>query len=158
MPTSFLNRSLTLKLALKGLVHQRRFSLAIIMNIALGVCGFLIVGIFKESFQAELATRTKSIAAGDLVVSARVPTSPELVARINNELPKPYASSEERGIVTMIAANDRSRLIELRFVDRAFPLYGTFIYQDKSVVGNAPIDSGFADIYPELQTELGSEF
>ncbi len=155
MPTSFLNRSLTLKLALKGLVHQRRFSLAIIMNIALGVCGFLIVGIFKESFQAELATRTKSIAAGDLVVSARVPTSPELIARINNELPKPYASSEERGIVTMIAANDRSRLIELRFVDRAFPLYGTFIYQDKSVVGNAPIDSGFADIYPELQTELG---
>jgi putative ABC transport system permease protein len=150
---------LSIKLALRGLITQPRFFAAIVINIALGVSGFLVVGIFSESFQNEIQKRTRSISSGDLIVSARVKPTEGQIAELEKQLPPGFSVSKEISLVTMLSHNKASRLVEMRFVDEAFPHYGDFTLTEglQILPGGMSLlaRTNKAWLYPELQRDLG---
>lgn len=114
---------LIIKLAVRQLIGQKAFALAMIMNMALGLTGFMVVDGFNRSFRAEIAQRTRQIASADIVVSSRQPWTEQIRGKVGTLIPPGGILSEETTIVSMATSHDVSRLVEARFVDANFPLY-----------------------------------
>lgn len=150
---------LPIRLALKGLRVNPGFTATAIINIALGVLGFLVVVGFNDSFLAEIRTRTKSIAAADLIASSRVKPSDETVAELRKAIPPGSTESKELSLTTMATTPTGSRLVEVRFIDAAFPMYGSLSLQKRGNSETGVAKEIFASnriwIYPELQSQLG---
>lgn len=151
--------TLPLRLAVKGLRVHRSFSIAMILNIALGVLGYLVVGGFNDSFLAEIRSRTQATAAGDLIASSRVEPPKEAVQALHDHLPPGTEESFEQSLLTMAAGPANARLVEVRFIDANFPLYGKLklnVAGEQEPRAGAKL-SGTQDawIYPELRSQLG---
>ncbi|MCX6126633.1 MAG: hypothetical protein NTV34_18020, partial [Proteobacteria bacterium] len=160
MKSLFLPRlALSFKLARKGLRVNPAFSIVMATNIALGVLGYLVVEGFNDSFLVEIRGKTRATAAGDLIASVRVQPSQETIARLNDSIPKGSEVSVEQSLLTMASGKNSSRLIEVRFIDENFPLYGNIKLTNggtQSSKAGAKL-SGTLDawIYPELRSQLG---
>lgn len=146
-------------LACRSLLAQRAFSITMIINIGLGVLGYLVVEGFNDSFLAEIRSRTQATAAADLVVSTRNKPSDEIIANLKSMIPVGSEESVEQSLLTMAAGPSASRLVEIRFIDDKFPLYGNILLRD---AGKQPERAGIqlrgtnnAWLYPELQSQLG---
>jgi putative ABC transport system permease protein len=149
---------LSLKLALRQLVTQRSFSLSMILNMALGLTGFMIVDAFNRSFRAEIAERTRQIASADLVVSSRLPWTPNITQTVQTTIPQQSVMSDETTIVSMASTSTISRLVEIRFIDQNYPLYPGLTLETigKLKAGQAQdLKPGEAWIYRELRSQLG---
>lgn len=150
---------LPFRLAWKGLKTSPGFTTTAVINIALGVLGFLVVVGFNDSFLAEIRARTKSIAAADMVASSRVKPSQEALATLRSQLPTGTVASEELSLTTMATTATGSRLVEVRFVDDTFPMYGSLQLEKAGISGpgvaRALYKTNNIWIYPELQAQLG---
>ena len=150
---------LPFRLAWKGLKTNPGFTTTAVTNIALGVLGFLVVVGFNDSFLAEIRSRTKAIAAADMVASSRVKPSDEAVATLRSHLPQGTVESEELSLTTMATTTTGSRLVEVRFVDEKFPMYGSLqLAQGGNTAPGVAKDIFNTNkiwIYPELQAQLG---
>lgn len=150
---------LPFKLALKGLRVHPGFTMTAVINIALGVLGFLVVVGFNDSFLAEIRTRTKTIAAADLTASSRVKPTAESLQALRQHLPAGTVESKELSLTTMATTKSGSRLVEVRFIDEKFPMYGNLQMQNAGVTAPGIARNIFGSnqiwIYPELLSQLG---
>jgi len=148
---------LTWRLAWRQLVSDRSFAFSMIINMALGLTGYLAVSGFNRSFLQEIRSRTRQIAGGDVVVSSRQPWSTKHLELISENLPSGAQASEEVSLVSMLSTKNSTRLVELRFVDDQFPLYGGVELRDQGKIAPGQASKMVAGdiwIYRELQSQL----
>lgn len=150
---------LTIKLAIRQLLTQRAFSISMILNMALGLTGFMVVDGFNRSFRSEIAQRTRQIASADIVVSSRQPWTDEIRSKLTQSLPSQSLISEETTLVSMANNNEASRLVEVRFVDDKYPLYqGPNLEKLGDISPSSAkndLQPGEAWVYRELRTQMG---
>lgn len=117
---------LWLKLAIRELHINRGFSTFFLINLGIGLAGFIAIHSFSESLNQHLNQNLKEILTADFVVSSNRPFTKKDREIINSTLPKGDKRAEQVVFYTMIRGNGKSRLAQMVAIDDAYPLYGQF--------------------------------
>ena len=83
------------RLALKELLNNRRFSIFFILNLSLGLAGFIALDSFQVSLDRHLTRNSKSILGADISISSRMPVPRETLNHLEQILPSPWESSKK---------------------------------------------------------------
>ena len=150
---------LLFKLAWKELRHHRGLAFSFILNLSLGLVGFLTLDAFKASVSQSLELRSKAILGADLALSARRSLTQKEMDSALASLPKGSSVRQERSFFSMAWSGSSSRLVEIRSVDSHFPNYGSlwlkYAGEIKKGTGKSIIDAQEVWIYPEVSVQLG---
>ncbi len=149
--------ALVLRLAWREIRNHPRFALFFAVNLALGFAGFVALDAFEVSVARALQERSQAYLGGDVAViaSSRPLEAGEL--QTLDDLAGPGARTAQLVILySMAGAGERARLVELRAIDGAFPLYGDITLEGG---GASPepraLGDGGAWIDPPLLEQLG---
>ena len=69
---------LWLQLAIKEITNNFKFSLFFILNLGIGLIGFIALDSFKSSIDEHLENNSKSILTADVQISSRFPLMTDL--------------------------------------------------------------------------------
>jgi putative ABC transport system permease protein len=151
---------LWLRLAWRELVNSRRFAAFFILNLTLGLTGFIALDVFKVSVENSLHDRSKALLGADLQVESnrRLTSSEDRI--ISEVIGQKFQRAEMIEMYTMAAGPMGSRLIQLRAIDNLFPFYGDLELETKGIAQSGQDRSinhnKAAWLYPELIVQLGS--
>ena len=145
-----------LKLALRQLKGSRSFALTYVLNLALGLSGFLALDLYRESFQEYFAFRARSILSSDIAIGSRRPLTDEEMQQARDILGPNNTPTLQARFLSMVASGEASRLCSLIASEPGFPLTGQFLFDDGSIVTNSKElnEGATAWIYPEVAIEL----
>jgi putative ABC transport system permease protein len=156
-----------LKYAIRELKNHWRFTLTFVLNLSIGLIGYLALTGFQDSLSNFLSERSLTLLGADISASARRPFSDEEVLKMQNVLGSENQTSKGLSLYTMAKGPARSRLISLKVFDEKFPFYGEIKLEDGKVYtsqdskifhGEDPKTNGGRRkvwIFPELQAQLG---
>lgn len=116
--------TLWIRLAFRELLRNRRFALFFIMNLSIGLMGFIALDSFNYSIQNHLQSNLKEILTGDLAVYASRPLTEDEKSTIDRVLGPNKEMAHQTTFLTMISTETASRLSRIIAVDDAYPLYG----------------------------------
>ena len=147
------------KLALSEIRNNKKFALFFILNLALGLSGFVILDIFKDSLAQTLNQRSKAILAADLEVGARRPLTDEEI-QITESTLAPYQLRKTRTLemYSMLSSPTSSRLVELRAIEEGFPFYGEIELAGSKIITSTSekdlLNENKIWLYPETLLQL----
>ncbi len=149
-----------LKLALRELLNNRRFSIFFIFNLALGLAGFIALDSFKESLDNHLGQNSQAILGADVALTSYLPFEEKTLDALEANFPQNTLSARKTTLFTMVASKDQSRLVQITGIEEGFPFYGKMVLKKKGVVEAEKIRqslsmSAEAWVYPELFFMLG---
>ena len=117
---------LAIKYAFKELRARRGFAIMYILNLSLGLFGFVLLDGFKSSFEQSLQERSKNLMAADIRISARRLIEPEKRAGLAKILPPGSEFTEYKTVYGMIRTESQSKLVEINAFAPNYPFYGFF--------------------------------
>jgi len=144
-----------LRYAWAEIFNAKRFSLFFILNLALGMFGFLSLEFFKDSLEATMQDRSRAVLGADLAAQARRALTPEetqILTREIGDAPK----TEILEIFSMAAKKGgRSTLVQVRAIAPEFPFYGQIQTSPAGLTSATLAERPSIWIYPELASQLG---
>jgi putative ABC transport system permease protein len=148
------------KLAWREIRNDRKFSAFFVLNLAIGLIGFLALNSFNSSIQEHLGRNAKGILTADLAVNATRPFT-EVELQTMEQVLRPEASTRQVSFVSMAANETNSRLAQIIAVDDGFPFYGEMQLQERGIIGADVLARELSRpviwVYPDLLTSLGLE-
>ena len=120
--------NILLQLGGRDLFRNRRFTLLFIVNIALGLTGFLIIGSFGSALHRHLDAHLREMLTADLVLQSSRPLTAQEVQTSRALAGPDSSSSEQISLYSMVKSSKVAKLAQVVAVDGAYPLYGTFRY------------------------------
>jgi putative ABC transport system permease protein len=139
-----------LRWALRELGRSWRMSLFFVLNLSLGLTGFIVLEAYKNALQDYVQLNRQKILGGDIAISARRELAEDELAAVKKALPD-FAESTTYEFFAMVASGESSRLVRVNAVDDQYPLYGGMIQSDGQRMA---IDSSGIWLYPELEQQL----
>ena len=139
--------------------NNRPFCIFYIVNLTLGLIGFISVDSFKQTLDQKVEAESKELLGADLAIRARREITADELSSVRNALPAGSEEIEAVDFFSMAAGpTGRSRLIKVVAFDQGFPFYGKFETnlhgsirgEDESLIHERP----YAWIYPELRGQL----
>ena len=122
--------SLWLRLGWREIVRNPRFTALFVVNLALGLAGFLLITAFGGSLARHLDDNLREMLGADLVLRSSRQLSAE-EQRLGRTLAGPGAvQAEQLSFYSMVRGPRQARLAHVVAVDAAHPLYGTLDYAD----------------------------
>lgn len=145
---------LWLRIAWREVRNNRRFSFFFVLNLAMGLAGFIAIDAFKVSIQKEVTSGSRRILGGDLAVTCANRTCTDDEKDI---IKSEGDSSHVLSLFSMLAAKDKTRLAQLVMVSDNFPQYGTLTFREPKQGLNAAslAEAPKCWLYPELALQLG---
>ena len=153
---------ISFKLAIRELINDRRFSILFMLNLAIGLFGFISLDGFKRSFQTLLTERSKLMLSADLGLSVRRDFSDVELGKIRELSGEKAKIQESRLLYSMMSVSEgnASKLVEIKAIEASYPFYG---YIDLKRQGRIDSKSVKADLFnnrsvwlaPELLQALG---
>lgn len=125
---------LWLQLAWKEISNNYKFSLFFVLNLSIGLIGFIALDSFKHSIDQHLVNNSKSILTADVQVSSRFPLTEVETDFAENLLDAPFVATDQIAFMSMVAANNNSRMSQLIAIEENFPHYGDIILQESGSV------------------------
>ncbi len=122
------------RLALKEIRNNARFSLFFILNLSLGLIGFIALDSFKTSIQQHLENNSKAILTADLSVSSNQPFTREELQLFSEVIAPSHGESEQVRFFSMIAGKNNSRLVRVIGIDDQYPLYGQIVLKNRGTL------------------------
>ena len=145
------------KYIFRELLNNKRFSLLFVLNLSMGLTGFIALDGFKASLDETIAQRSKTLLGADFGVSARRPILDSETDAVTKKV-KNHEQSKMIEVFSMVKAinNDRSRLVQIRAIEGNYPFYGELELKK---------DSGFVSmkgesnvwVHPEVLGQLNSK-
>ncbi|MBC87107.1 MAG: hypothetical protein CL677_07985 [Bdellovibrionaceae bacterium] len=151
---------LNLKLALKDLLNAKVQSLLIIINLSIGLVGFVTLLNFKVAIEDSIGAKSRETLGADFGISARRPLPESAVADIEKTLGKFEQKSIQLETLSMVAAESGiSRLAQIKAIEPGvFPFYGKVELDPDRLADIHELNLGpNAWVYPELLTQLDLE-
>ncbi len=150
------------KFAWREISQSRRFSLFFILNLALGLFGFLSLDTFKTSFDQSLRLQSKNMLGADLAVSSRRLLTPSESKVIDQEVGQDSLRSNAILIYSMVnVGSGQSRLVELVGIDEKFPLYGEIVLRSGTKISQSGSGSkiGAKQVWvsPEFEAQMNTK-
>lgn len=129
---------LWLQLAIKEITNNFKFSLFFILNLGIGLIGFIALDSFKSSIDEHLENNSKSILTADIQISSRFPLTAQEYELSENLLATSIEStSDQISFLSMIAGPENSRMSTLIGIDDNYPQYGDIILQESGSVARS---------------------
>lgn len=150
-----------IRYAWRELRHSPRFCLLFMLNLSLGLLGFIALDSLKRSFSDRLQGSARQMLTADLSISSRRPFTPEDLEAVQKQLPAETASQDLLTLYSMVASEKRSTLVELKGIANGYPFYGE-IRLEKSGLhrGSSPLpltDQSLIWVAPELLIQLDTQ-
>ncbi len=159
---------------IKELFNDRRFSLLFIINLTLGLVGFVALDGFRDSIDKTLYTKSKAILGADFGLSSRRPLKSEELNFVTKNYENDHSPLLKQGsllkqspllktnmveMFSMVASQQGiSRLIQIKAIEKGFPFYGKLELEKNKFADTkdfqALYDRPVAWVYPELLTQL----
>ncbi|SMD07585.1 putative ABC transport system permease protein [Desulfocicer vacuolatum DSM 3385] len=117
-------------LAFKELMRNRRFSLFFVLNLSIGLVGFIALNAFNHSIKAHLQDNLKEILTADLAVYSSRPLDKIEENIIDRVLGPQRHTARQITFFSMISGKNISRLARIVAIDDAFPLYGRITFDN----------------------------
>ena len=141
--------------------NSRSFCLFYVINLALGLVGFLTVDSFKTSLEQKVREESKLLLGADLAIRARRDLTPEELKNVKDRLPLGAETIEVVDFFSMASGPDgKSRLVKIIAMEPGFPFYGSFkLKLEGTVKGSKDMlmhERKLAWAYPELESQLGA--
>ncbi len=129
---------LWLRLAWKEISNNYKFSLFFVLNLGIGLIGFIALDSFKHSIDQHLANNSRAILTSDVEISSRFPLSGKETGFAESFLHTRFEATDQISFLSMVAANNNSRMSQLIGIEKDFPQYGDLVLQQRgSVLKNA---------------------
>ena len=90
-----------LKLALRELLNNRRFSIFFIFNLALGLAGFIALDSFKESLDNHLGQNSQAILGADVALTSYLPFEEKTLDALEANFPQNTLSARKTTLFTI---------------------------------------------------------
>ncbi len=125
-----------LPLFLRLLRHRRNAVLVFVGLYSLGLGIFLIVDGLWRRVETDLGGRSRDLLESDLQIQSRRPLTAAESLTLQTALPAGTREAYSSGFLSMVAGtNGNSRLVQIKAVDSAYPLFGAFQFEPKSSPG-----------------------
>ncbi len=121
--------NLWMRLAGKELLRNPKFSLFFILNLSIGLVGFIALNAFNYSIEAHLKNNLKEILTADLAVYSARPLNRKEKNIIHKVLGPDRQTSRQITFFSMVSGNGISRLARIVAIDDNFPLYGRILFE-----------------------------
>jgi putative ABC transport system permease protein len=112
------------RLAWREIRNHPRFAAFFAVNLALGFAGFVALDAFEDSVARALTARSQSYLGADVAITSSRPLLDQEVVALDEEAGAGARSSRAVVLFSMAGSGAHARLVELRAIDAAFPLYG----------------------------------
>lgn len=153
------------RFAVRELIYNWKISLFFILNLSIGLIGFVTLDAFNQSLQAYLQQNAKKILAADLSISARRQISDDEKAAARQVMGTPLEESEVYQFFAMLNAGTQARLVSVKAVDQNYPFYGELKLESGTIIKSgstkkimsAPVLWAAPELRPQLKIDVGSE-
>jgi putative ABC transport system permease protein len=116
--------------------NHPRFAIFFAVNLALGFAGFVALDAFEASVSRALTERSQSYLGADVSVTSPRPLEAAEIDALDTGAGPGVRTARAVVLFSMAGSAERARLVELRAIDEAFPLYGGI-----ELEANAPGDA-----------------
>ncbi len=153
---------LWIRLAWKEITNNYKFSLFFVLNLSIGLIGFIALDSFKQSIDLHLQNNSKSILTADVQISSTFPLTEVETGFAEGILASEFDATDQTAFMSMVAANGNSRQTILIGIEDGYPQYGDIILQQRGSVieGNARAELFSGDniwVARDLMVILGLE-
>ncbi|MDA9951512.1 hypothetical protein N9D31_02940 [Oligoflexaceae bacterium] len=152
--------ALALKISLFQLLSHRKFFVTFVLNLSIGLIGFVVVDAFKVAIDTQIKQKSKAVLGADLGISARRMLNEEEISKTAALLPKGTKSIQLIELYSMAYNGDKSRLVQIVALDKNYPLVPGIKLEKEGLVGKTQIDTLNKEgiwVSPELAVQLQSE-
>ena len=118
------------KLAFREIINDWRFSLFFILNLSLGLVGFIALDSFKISIQDHINLRSKAILSADLDIRANRPLKEAELKQLEDVMGGYQGKTYQLNFLSMIASQKDSKLVQIVALGEGYPLYGSIVLDD----------------------------
>jgi putative ABC transport system permease protein len=125
---------LWLQLAWKEITNNWKFSLFFVLNLSIGLIGFIALDSFKQSIDQHLQNNSKAILTADVQISSRLPLTNVETDFAENILNTDFEATDQISFLSMVAGNNNSRMSQILGIEEGFPQYGDIILQQSGSV------------------------
>lgn len=131
---------LIFKIAFRELLNSKKFVLFFILNLSLGILGFLVLHSFKTSVNDSLSARSRILLASDISISSRKELTDEQKDKISSIIETISSKAVVKSFVSEIYSmgqNDRtkkSRLVQIKMISGNYPLYGEVTLERQGIL------------------------
>ncbi|MBF0201507.1 MAG: ABC transporter permease [Desulfamplus sp.] len=123
---------LWMKMALREIIRNPGFALFFIVNLSVGLAGFIALHSFNHSIDNHLKQNLNEILGADIAVQASRPFSEEDIQVMDRVLGDGVMESRQVTFFSMLSGEENSRLVRVVAVDNSFPLYGNFVFENRA--------------------------
>lgn len=149
---------LELILAWREFRALRSLVFLLVLNLSLGLSGYLILSTFQDALKDALRGNAKANLSADLAVTIRRKFTDAELELLKQNLPAEHEQSRMYEFFSMVATGNESRLVQVKAIEGNYPLYGDLTLKSgqKIASGDPKIIVSEAQIwvYPELLTQL----
>ena len=125
---------LWIRMAFRQILRNKGFALFFILNLSMGLAGFIAVLSFGRSMDRHMDAHLKQILTADIEISANQPLSLEEISLADEVLGKDAEKARLIRFYTMARSGDDARLAEVLAIDETYPLYGGFTLLNQTPV------------------------
>lgn len=149
-----------LRIIFRELSNQKRFCILFVINLSIGLMGFISLDTFKVSLQNALAQNAKSFLSADMSLSARRVITAQELELARAELGSEVQESKLWEFFSMLSSADKktNRLVQVKAIDSQYPFYGEMRLGSGARVAYGQTKSlqraMLVWVYPEILTQL----
>ena len=125
---------LWLHLAWKEITNNYKFSLFFVLNLSIGLIGFIALDSFKHSIDQHLQNNSKAILTADVQISSNTPLTDVETGYAESILDTDFSATDQTSFLSMVAANNNSRMSLIIGIEADFPQYGDIILEQSGSV------------------------
>jgi len=125
---------LWLKLAFKEITNNFSFSLFFIVNLSIGLIGFIALDSFKNSIDNHLTNNSRAILTADAQISGNAALTDVEFTLADNIFNTNYEYSDQISFLSMVAGNEASRMSQLIGIDANYPQFGEFVLREGGIL------------------------
>lgn len=149
----------TLRWALRESKNNFRFSLFFVLNMSIGLIGFLCLDALKTSIADSSLESSKAVLSADVAVSVRRQLTDQEIQTASEAADlNQVTMGRTHEFFSMVASPKGSRLVQVKAIDETYPFYGKLRLDGNRIVqtGDArDIQSGLnVWVYPEVLAQL----
>lgn len=147
--------------AFREMFHLRRMFFLLLLNLTLGMVSYLTLSTFRQGLRDVLLNRAKETLSSDMSFSVRRQFKPEELEPMKAELGPGVQESRSLEMMSMVVAEDESRLVQVKAIDDQYPLYGKLILKTGGRVTSESdkmiLKQNAIWVYPEVLIQLKAE-
>ena len=148
------------KYVFKELGNNKRFTILFILNLAIGLAGFIALDSFKASIDSTLKSKSKVLLGADFGLSARRKITEEEILSVYKAAKTQFKinnieQSKMIEVFSMVSnEKKKSRLIQIRAIEDSYPFYGEIGLEQKNQSGTQKLQASSSKRFNVLQNEL----